>query len=213
MDFHLWTMFFLAYFLTTLSPGPNVLLVLKNSIQFGWKSAFITIFGNLVCQFIIVSLVVLGVGTIIQTLPNWFLVIKVLGGTYLIYLGVKAFTSKGKVSSFEDANTRPDKVKYSKRATSLFIEAFLVSASNPKTLIFLSAFLPQFLTLNESIYGQSAIMFASICLIVTFVHISYAFGIVRLGEYFSFKNIEAKISKVTGGLFITMGSGILFSNR
>lgn len=94
MTFHLWTLFFLAYLVTTLSPGPNVLLVLKNSIQFGWKSAFITIFGNLTCQFLIVCLVALGVGALLQTLPVWFVVMKILGGSYLIYLGIKALRSK-----------------------------------------------------------------------------------------------------------------------
>lgn len=209
MTFHVWTVFFLAYLVTTLSPGPNVLLVLKNSIQFGWKSAFITILGNLSCQFIIVCLVALGVGALLQTLPTWFLVMKIMGGTYLIYLGIKALRSNKK-SAFDALET---KVTQTKTGGALFIEAFFVSASNPKTLIFLSAFLPQFLTLGSPAYQQFSVMFVTICAIVTSVHIGYAFGIARLGKRFSLKNMEAKISKVTGGLFITMGGGILLSNR
>lgn len=209
MTFHVWTVFFLAYLVTTLSPGPNVLLVLKNSIQFGWKSAFITILGNLSCQFIIVCLVALGVGALLQTLPTWFLVMKIMGGTYLIYLGIKALRSNKK-SAFDSLET---KVAQTKTGGALFIEAFFVSASNPKTLIFLSAFLPQFLTLDSPAYQQFSVMFVTICAIVTSVHIGYAFGIARLGKRFSLKNMEAKISKVTGCLFITMGGGILLSNR
>lgn len=211
MTFHLWTLFFLAYLVTTLSPGPNVLLVLKNSIQFGWKSAFITIFGNLTCQFLIVCLVALGVGALLQTLPVWFLVMKILGGTYLIYLGIKALRSKKK-STF-DAIDNTVVTKSTKTGLALFGEAFLVSASNPKTLIFLSAFLPQFLTLESPAYQQFSVMFVTICAIVTSVHISYAFGIARLGKRYSLKNMETKITKITGGLFIAMGGGILLSNR
>ncbi|WP_254658727.1 LysE family translocator [Marinomonas spartinae] len=209
MAFHIWTVFFLAYLVTTLSPGPNVLLVLKNSIQFGWKSAFITILGNLSCQFLIVCLVALGVGALLQTVPTWFLVMKIMGGTYLIYLGIKALRSNKK-SAFDAVDTN---VTQKKAGGALFVEAFLVSASNPKTLIFLSAFLPQFLTLDSPAYQQFSVMFVTICAIVTCVHIGYAFGIARLGKRFSLKNMEAKISKVTGGLFITMGGGILLSNR
>ncbi|MBJ7536859.1 LysE family translocator [Marinomonas transparens] len=209
MAFHIWTVFFLAYLVTTLSPGPNVLLVLKNSIQYGWKSAFITIVGNLFCQFFIVCLVALGVGTLLQTLPNWFLVMKVLGGTYLIYLGIKALRSS-KTSTFEAMDR---KFLKEKSGRALFVEAFFVSASNPKTLIFLSAFLPQFLTLDNSAYVQFSVMFITICFIVISVHIGYAFGITCLSQRFSLKNMEAKIAKVTGGLFISMGSGILLSNR
>lgn len=211
MSFHLWTLFCLAYLVTTLSPGPNVLLVLKNSIQFGWKSAFITIFGNLVCQFLIVCLVALGVGALLQTLPVWFLVMKVLGGSYLIYLGIKVLSSK-KASTF-DSIDKAAITNSTKTGFALFGEAFLVSASNPKTLIFLSAFLPQFLTLESPGYMQFLIMFISICAIVTCVHIGYAFGIARLGKRFSLKNMETKITKITGGFFITMGGGILLSNR
>jgi threonine/homoserine/homoserine lactone efflux protein len=211
MTFHLWTLFFLAYLVTTLSPGPNVLLVLKNSIQFGWKSAFITIFGNLTCQFLIVCLVALGVGALLQTLPVWFLAMKIMGGTYLIYLGIKALRSKKK-STF-DAVDNIAVAGSTKTGLALFSEAFLVSASNPKTLIFLSAFLPQFLTLESPAYQQFSVMFITICAIVTSVHIGYAFGISHLGKRFSLKNMEAKITKITGGLFITMGGGILLSNR
>ncbi|WP_111639404.1 LysE family translocator [Marinomonas shanghaiensis] len=211
MTFHLWTLFFLAYLVTTLSPGPNVLLVLKNSIQFGWKSAFITIFGNLTCQFLIVCLVALGVGALLQTLPVWFLAMKIMGGTYLIYLGIKALRSKKK-STF-DAVDNIAVTGATKTGLALFSEAFLVSASNPKTLIFLSAFLPQFLTLESPAYQQFSVMFITICAIVTSVHIGYAFGISHLGKRFSLKNMEAKITKITGGLFIAMGGGILLSNR
>lgn len=61
MSLDTWVMFFLAYFVVTLSPGPNVLLVVKNSIQYGIGSAFSTILGNLFCQLLIVSLVGIGV--------------------------------------------------------------------------------------------------------------------------------------------------------
>ncbi|WP_419787057.1 LysE family translocator [Pseudodesulfovibrio sp.] len=89
MKLEMWAMFFLAYLVTTLSPGPNVLLVLKNSVRHGWKSAFITVLGNLSCQLLIVWLVAVGVGHLIQELPFWFVVMKTVGGAYLIYLGIK----------------------------------------------------------------------------------------------------------------------------
>ncbi len=79
MNFEMWLVFSLAYLVTTLSPGPNVLLVLKNSIQLGWRSAFITVLGNLSCQFLIVCLVAVGVGKLIQELPFWFEAMKLIG--------------------------------------------------------------------------------------------------------------------------------------
>ncbi len=209
MNIEMWLMFFLAYLVTTLSPGPNVLLVLKNSIQLGWKSAFITVFGNLSCQFLVVCLIAVGVGKLIQELPFWFLAMKLIGGAYLVYLGIKSLRSTGK-SNFSGTIEKPCIVKSS---NSLFFEAFLVSASNPKTLIFLSAFLPQFLDINHPAYTQFAIMFITICVIVTSVHLGYSYSIAYFGNLLSLKDFESRTTKITGGLFIAMGGGILCSNR
>ena len=211
MKIELWVMFFLAYLVTTLSPGPNVLLVLKNSIRHGWKSAFITVLGNLSCQFLIVCLVAVGVGQLIQELPFWFVVMKSVGGAYLIYLGIKNLRASRKAKSVlteETAETAPATSR-----TSLFVEAFGVSASNPKTLIFLSAFLPQFLDATHPPYEQFTIMFVTICAIVTSVHLSYSFLIASFGKAISFKDFSRKVDKITGGLFVAMGGGILLSKR
>ncbi|WP_045595208.1 LysE family transporter, partial [Vibrio vulnificus] len=69
MSLETWVMFFLAYLIVTLSPGPNVLLVVKNSVQYGAWSVLATVFGNLICQLIIVGLVAVGVGEVLARLP------------------------------------------------------------------------------------------------------------------------------------------------
>ncbi len=210
MSFEIWIMFATAYLVVTLSPGPNVILVLKNSIQYGWKSALITILGNLSCQFIIVCLVAVGVGGILAKLPTWFFVMKCVGGLYLIYLGIHSLRSV-QTNKMELPETQCQVIQ--KSSVSLFAQAFLVSASNPKTLIFLSAFLPQFLDTTYPHIEQFSVMYITICLIVTSVHLSYALLISRIGHRLRTKSFERKLSKITGGLFITMGSGVLLSSR
>ncbi|MEZ7196264.1 LysE family translocator [Pseudodesulfovibrio karagichevae] len=212
MNMEMWVMFFLAYLVTTLSPGPNVLLVLKNSIRHGWKSAFITVLGNLSCQFLIVCLVAVGVGHLLSELPFWFVVMKTVGGAYLIYLGIRNLRAARKGKGTALAEPEAGGVA-GKPRRSLFLEAFLVSASNPKTLIFLSAFLPQFLDTAHPVSEQFTIMFATICAIVTTVHLGYSYLIASLGHRFSFKDFGRRIDKLTGGLFIAMGGGILLSDR
>ncbi|MBU6950127.1 LysE family translocator [Hahella sp. HN01] len=210
MGWDVWFMFSLAYLVTTLSPGPNVLLVVKNSFQYGWKSAFVTVLGNLSCQFVIVCLVAIGVGELLEQLPIWFTLMKVLGGAYLIYLGCKSLRAGGKSNLSLPDNTQRAS-QFSSRK--LYTEAFLVSASNPKTLIFLSAFLPQFINAEQSHLEQFGVMYVSICVIVTGIHLGYAMLISRVGQRFLAQDIERKISKVSGGLFITMGGGVLLSQR
>jgi len=211
MRIEMWAMFFLAYLVTTLSPGPNVLLVMKNSIRHGWKSAFITVLGNLSCQLLIVCLVAVGVGHLLRELPFWFVVMKTVGGAYLIYLGARNLWAARKAGA-RPAGTEPEPAP-SRSRRGLFLEAFLVSASNPKTLIFLSAFLPQFLDAAHPVAEQFSIMFLTICGIVATVHLGYSYLIASLGSRFSLRDFGRRIDKVTGGLFIAMGGGILLSDR
>mgnify|MGYP000013425445 FL=1 len=95
MSLDTWMLFLLAYLLATLTPGPNVLLVVKNGLQLGWRPALLTIGANLFCQGILIFLVAMGVGALLQTLPPLFLALKLAGGGYLIYLGYKSLRATG----------------------------------------------------------------------------------------------------------------------
>ncbi|WP_263053295.1 LysE family translocator [Marinomonas mediterranea] len=152
----------------------------------------------------------LGFGVLLQSSPTWFLYAKVVGGSYLIYIGLKSLLSK-KNSSFHIDNNGASVKKNT--AFSIFLEAFLVSASNPKTVIFLSAFLPQFIDVNHSANEQFLIMFLTICLIVTVVHIGYSIGIHHIKKYFSEKKFNSYLSKITSSVFVLMGIAVLSSNK
>lgn len=79
------------------------------------------------------------------------------------------------------------------------------------TLIFLSAFLPQFLDIQHSHLEQFATMYLTICLIVTVIHIGYAVLVCHLGKKLNISNVQKRLAKASGGLFITMGGGVLLS--
>ena len=96
---------------------------------------------------------------------------------------------------------------------SLLREAFLVSASNPKTIIFLCALLPQFLDHQSSLPIQFFIMYLTICAIVSLVHLCYVALARRAGNYLKPGNGQRLFGRITGGLFITLGGAILLSGR
>lgn len=210
MDLNTWMLFFLAYLLATLTPGPNVLLVVKNGLQHGWRAALLSIASNLACQAILICLVAMGVGALLQTLPPLFIALKLAGGGYLIYLGYKALrAAKG-----GNQETMPAGSRVSTRSNRSFLqEAFLVSASNPKTIIFLCALLPQFLDHQSALSLQFVTMYLTICVIVSLVHLSYVALARRAGSYFRPARSQRLFSRITGGLFITLGGAILLSGR
>lgn len=208
MNLETWLLFFFAYLIVTLSPGPNVLLVVKNAVKYGYRAAGITILMNLFCQLLIIILVALGAGVILAKSPILFFVLKIIGGAYLIFLGIKGLLSKVE-SSHSARELRVEKVSYIKVAK----QAFFVSSSNPKTVIFLSAFLPQFLSADSSIGVQFTIMFLTISSIVTVIHLLYSYIATNINNKWSGLKTTPLFSRITNSAFILFGCGVLLSHR
>ncbi|TBU71933.1 LysE family translocator [Phytopseudomonas daroniae] len=205
MELYLWLTFSLAYLATTLTPGPNVLLIVRNALRYGPYAMGLTFVGNLVAQLLVISGVALGVGAILIAVPSAFLALKIAGAGYLIYLGVcqlffraPATGATGEVPAF------PPSAKWRIGA-----EAFLVSASNPKTLIFLCAFLPQFLDHGRPIAGQFLVMYLTIAAIVVTVHSLYCYTAYRFSKRLNAAHWAAILKRITGAVFIGLGVRLL----
>lgn len=205
-----WLLFFVAYLVVTLSSGPNVLLVVKNALQAGYKAAALTIMVNLFCQLLIIIAVALGAGALLAKSPLLFLALKLIGGSYLIYLGLKGWLEKNNKAQVALSATDNERVV---DPVHLAKQAFFVSASNPKTVIFLSAFLPQFITADTSITWQFMVMFFTICLIVTTVHLGYAYLARNIGQRCLSVKMKSMISKLSSSAFIVFGCSVLCSHR
>jgi threonine/homoserine/homoserine lactone efflux protein len=209
MALSVWSLFAAAYLVTTLSPGPNVLLVLNRALRYGWTSIYVTILGNLACQLLIITAIAFGIGALLAQNPYFHQVMKVIGGAYLTYYGLRilypALRGGGGPNLQLDGERGQERQGFFKG----FREAFLVSASNPKTVIFLSAFLPQFIDGAGSIPLQFAIMFTTIALIVTSIHTLYALSATELKKRVFRPRTGRLISAVTGVLFSFLGIGIL----
>ncbi|MFJ9991985.1 LysE family translocator [Pseudomonas putida] len=205
MALHLWLTFFLAYLITSLTPGPNVLLTVRNALRYGPSGMGMTLLGNLSAQLLLISGVAMGVGALLISLPAAFLALKLVGAGYLIYLGLRQLLSrdKPKLPAGEITPVAP-RAKWR-----IGVEAFLVSASNPKTLVFFCAFLPQFLEPGRPIFGQFAAMFISIAAIVGLVHSFYCFTAYRFGQRLKASRLAAWFKRATGALFIGLGVRLL----
>ncbi|MEC5163312.1 homoserine/homoserine lactone efflux protein [Janthinobacterium sp. CG_23.3] len=209
MAFHVWLTFAATYFLLTITPGPNVVLVIRNSLKFGSASALLTILGNLTAQLIVVMLVAGGVGATIAALPEFFLVMKVLGAAYLILLGIgqiRTARQPGSPTGDEAPGAPMSK-------SGVFRSAFLVSISNPKTLIFLSAFMPQFIDQSRALGWQFAVMYLTIAASVGSVHIFYSFSVNRLKHKVKNSRFIKSVKFLGGSLFVLLGLKLLTSQR
>jgi threonine/homoserine/homoserine lactone efflux protein len=208
MELTIWSVFLLTSLITTLSPGPNTLLVMVHSAKYGMRAGLLTITANLTSQLIFMSLVVYGFGAILAQTPMLYFAIKTIGALYLIYLGLKMLIN-ARSSAAVDVTT--DTVSSRPPIKRRFIEAFLVSSSNPKTVLFLAALLPQFLDPERMLAPQLAVMYLTNALVILAIHLSYGYAARAIRGRIVSAKIKERIAQVTGLAFISLGAGLMVS--
>ncbi|WP_445747173.1 LysE family translocator [Polaribacter sp.] len=136
----------ISFALTTsilaISPGPDNIFVLTQSIVNGRKYGFATVLGLMTGCIIHTTLVAFGVSAIIKNHENLFFLLKVFGASYLLFLAYKVYQSDAEIT-FSTENIQK------KSTLQLFKTGFLMNVLNPKVTIFFLAFFPQFLFSNE----------------------------------------------------------------
>jgi threonine/homoserine/homoserine lactone efflux protein len=121
-------------------PGPSVLFVISRGVAHGRRAALMTALGNEAGALVLVMAVAFGLGAIVQRSITVFMILKIAGAAYLIYLGVQALRRRRVLAEALAGEAAP---KASRR---IFRDGFVVGATNPKTVILFTAILPQFVT-------------------------------------------------------------------
>jgi threonine/homoserine/homoserine lactone efflux protein len=130
--------FLTASILLTISPGPDIIYVLVQSISNGKKAGLVTTLGLVSGILVHTSLVAFGVSAVIKQSETLFGLIKIFGALYLFYLAYKVFRGKAEFS------LASKNVEVGKKS-SLFKQGFIMNVMNPKVTIFFLAFFPGFL--------------------------------------------------------------------
>ncbi|MFG1955976.1 LysE family translocator [Micromonospora sp. NPDC048830] len=124
--------------LLILIPGPSVLFVIGRALAQGRRAALTTVVGNTLGAYVLVGAVAMGIGSIVERSVVIFTALKLAGAAYLVYLGVKAWRERDSLpASFTGAGAARSGLR-------TFWEGFTVGVSNPKTIVFFAAVLPQF---------------------------------------------------------------------
>ncbi|ALX66324.1 LysE family translocator [Microbacterium sp. XT11] len=134
--------FVLAAFVMVVIPGPTVLFTIGRAMALGRIGGFLSILGTAVGSLVLVAAVAFGVGTVIAQSVVLFTVVKVLGAAYLVYLGVQAIRHRRDHATISASEQRR------RSGIRLLAEGFVVGVSNPKSIAFFLAILPQFVELQ-----------------------------------------------------------------
>jgi threonine/homoserine/homoserine lactone efflux protein len=125
----------LACVLLAVTPGPNMALIMANTLTEGLSAGPTTLAGTSTGLALLVAAVVLGMGSAMALMSQWFDVIGWAGAVYLAYLGVRQLLLR---------RGEPVAAAPARRRGGHYVQGLLVSPANPKVVLFLGAFLPQF---------------------------------------------------------------------
>lgn len=136
ISFEIWISYTLACILLVISPGPDNILAIARGLSQGGKAALISALASGTGILFHVLAAALGLTVLLQTSQAAFLIVKLIGAAYLIYLGIKVLRSRALIS-FQAAQAMS--------LPKIFMTGFLSAALNPKPGLFVLAFIPQFI--------------------------------------------------------------------
>lgn len=184
-------------------PGPSVLFVIGRSLALGWKGGVLTVLGNAAGQLVQVAAVALGVGIIVAQSVVLFSVVKLAGAAYLVYLGIKAIRHRHHhLSAARQPVASPPR--------RLVGEGLVVGATNPKSVVFFVAVLPQFVDYpSGAIPFQLALLGAVFLLIAIVSDTVWAIAAGSARQWFVRTPLRIPAVEATGGaLMIGLGGAL-----
>ena len=196
MDFLTLLSLVIATFVYAISPGPGLFAVLAISTRFGPLPAIWLSIGHTIGDIIYVALAMLALNALAELISDSMLYVKVLGASYLIFIGYQQFRSRG--VSFEQSTKKSSILK-------LLLAGFIVGVTNPKTIIFYLSFLPIFIDLNNLTTTTEVQVIIAIGATVFFVLSLANFLGIRLRKHIENPSAIKRINQVTGITMIFVG--------
>jgi threonine/homoserine/homoserine lactone efflux protein len=201
MNLELYLAFVLASTLLIIVPGPNVTLIVGNSLAHGARPALLTVAGTQVGQMVQLAVVAVGMASLLSLVAAAFEWLRWLGVAYLIWLGIQRWRATAAAAGDGPLPA------FSPKA--LFWQGFLVAALNPKTLLFYAAFLPQFVDPQGAAGLQLAVMSLTFLAIASVLDSSYALLAGRGRQWLSTRVAD----RITGSLLIGAGVWLALARR
>ncbi|WP_345364811.1 LysE family translocator [Actinoallomurus liliacearum] len=119
-------------------PGPSVLFIVGRALAYGRRTALVSVVGNELGALVMAGAVALGIGSLVERSVLIFTTVKLAGAAYLVFLGVRAFMRRGAHADLAAAATD------ARGGWRACLDGFLVGVTNPKSVVFFAAVLPQF---------------------------------------------------------------------
>ncbi|NOX33773.1 MAG: LysE family translocator [Deltaproteobacteria bacterium] len=189
-----------ALFVLAATPGPGVFATVSRSLASGFVPSLAVITGIVTGDVIFLLFAILGMSFVAQAMGHFFIVVKIIGGGYLIFLGVKIWRS-GPVPA-QEPNVKKS-MKYGN-----YFTGFLITLSNPKVILFYCGFLPSFMDLASLSLIDILVVVTTVLIVLSSVLSFYAFLANRARSLFLSKRSVKRLNRTAGGVMIATGVAI-----
>lgn len=199
LDYALLTAFIPTFFFVSITPGMCMTLALTLGMSIGVKRTLWMMAGELVGVAVVATAAVIGVAAIMLNYPSLFMILKWIGGAYLIWIGFNMWRNKGKMSLNLDSQQQPT------QRLQLISQGFITAIANPKGWAFMISLLPPFINIDKSVSHQMIVLIG-IILCTEFVSmLAYATGGKSLRLFLSKGNNVRFLNRIAGTLMIAVG--------
>ncbi|HLQ05264.1 MAG TPA: LysE family translocator [Verrucomicrobiae bacterium] len=192
--------------LLTISPGQDMALVAKITLERGRRAALVTSLG--ICSGLLVHATAsaLGLSVILATSAEAFTIVRLAGAAYLAYLGLRSLRDSFRAAVVAESAPR-------RRLATPYVQGLLNNLLNPKVAIFYLTFLPQFIDPAGDVLAQS-LLFAVAHAVMGIVWLSaYAYVLARLSRLFARSGVRRWLERVTGVVLVGLGLRLAFERR
>lgn len=202
MSIEHWLAFVAASAILLASPGPTILLVISYALGHGRRFAAATVAGVALGDFTAMTASMLGLGALLAASAAIFTVLKWIGAAYLIYLGIKLWRAP-----VADTAAAGEAQESDGSALRIFLHTYVVTALNPKSIIFFVAFLPQFLDTARPVFTQMLIFETTFLVLATLNAGTYALMASMARQTIRKPRVQRAVNRTGGSLMI--GAGLL----
>jgi len=203
MPLSTWLLFCGVALLTCFSPGPGVLLAISNAMAVGPRHTVFSSLGNAAGLLVVSGAATAGMGALLAVSASAFLVVKLIGAGYLIYLGIKQWRSAPMRFDTGPSANQPTTPRQ------LFLQGMGVAVTNPKAILFFTALFPQFLTPGHSLILQTVLLTVTFTVLALVSHACYV-GLFRTLRRFLTEARHMRVfNRISGGLFVLLGLSLL----
>lgn len=200
MSLELWIAFVVASSALLAIPGPTVMLVVSYALGRGRRTGFASVPGVVLGDFTAMTASLLGAGALLAASAELFTVLKLAGAAYLIWLGVRLWRSDPRLDTIDAAA-----VPKGRRA--IFLHSYVVTALNPKSIVFFVAFVPQFVDPAAPALAQFAVLEATFLALAGVNAALWAVAAGALRARFRRPSTLKLVNRIGGGFLI--GAGLL----